>query len=209
MANNKRRKEVWRRDKETQAILDALDEDGRENIARFFTGSVRTIVCLSTNEPTAPVLIDQHRYYWAGGKTGVTRFLEASDLVHGLAGLSRAESFIKGTMKSLDRPRTLPEWAVLQAVDRGNSPPRLKFVHGNVAANWFTEDVYDGSDDGSDEVIDYVTKVELLSVNRPGVARPLIWSGQVQDARECILDVLAAMEELHGPLEFAGAAARK
>jgi hypothetical protein len=74
-------------------------------------------------------------------------------------------------------------------------------VRGNVAAKWFTDEVNGG--------LDYVTKVELLAVNRPKFARPYFWSGQIPDVRECLLDVSAAVEELHRSLPVLSAWATK
>jgi hypothetical protein len=47
-----------------------------------------------------------------------------------------------------------------------------------------------------------VTKVELLAVNKPGVAEPYLWSGQIGEVRTCLLDVVAGVEELHRSLRY-------
>jgi hypothetical protein len=208
MANDKRRKEDERRKERDEAIVRALSREGRRPVDRFRDGSVRTTVWRNTDVRDVTVLVELYRYYSTWPSTGVSMFLEASDLIHALRGLSRADEFIKAFKSALDRPPTLPEEIVRDAVKRDPNPPKETFVHGNVAVNWFANPVYwidekKPKQDGATVkplIIDYVTKVELLAVNSPGEPEPFIWSGQIPDARACLLDVTAGVERLHRSL---------
>ena len=205
MANNKRSKEDKRREAEDEAIVEALRQDGRAPARRFREGSVRTTVWLNRKNLSVPVMVEQYRFYSTGTRPGLSRFLEASDIVHALRSLSQAETFITAAKATPDRPPELPEELVREAIDRGSAPVREAFVHQNAAANWFANpvdyEIQTGERKGEIVIVDYVSKVELLAVNKPGVATPYFWSGQIPEVRQCFLDAVAGIEAMHRSVE--------
>jgi hypothetical protein len=208
MANDKRRKEDKRRAQEDQAIVEALRQGGRTAVVRFRDGSVRTTVWLNRNDRSVPAMVEQFRFYSTGAKPGLSRFLEASDLVHSLRSLQRVETFLNPLPETLGKPPELPEEVVREAIDRGAAPVHEAFVHGNVAANWFVNpveyEIETGPRKGEILVIDAVTKVEPLAVNKPGVAIPFFQAGQLPEMRQCLLDVIAGLEPLYQKIEMDG-----
>jgi hypothetical protein len=208
MANDKRRKEDKRREQEERAIVEALRQDGRAVVHRVKDGSVRTVIWLNRKDLTVPAMIEQYRLYSTGTRPGVSRFLEASDIVHALRGLGRAETYVSAAKPAPDRPPELPEKLVREAIDRGSAPVEEAPVHGNVAANWFTNpfdyEIQTGKRKGEIVIVDYVSKIEPLAVNKPGIATPYFWSGQIPEMRQCLLDVVAGIDLLHRKVERGG-----
>lgn len=208
MANNKRRKEDERRVQEDKAIVEALRKGGRAPIVRFRDGSVRTTVWVNRKDMDVPIMVEQYRFYSTGAKPGLSRFLESSDLTHALVSLKRVETFLGPSKDARRVPPTLPEELVREAIDRGAAPVREAFVHGNAAANWFVNvveyEINAGPRKGEVIVIDAVTKVEPLTVNTPGVAMPFFHAAQLPEMRQCLLDVVAGVENLHRKIEEYG-----
>jgi hypothetical protein len=183
------------RDMRDQTILELLRTEGRELVFRKAFGSVRvSLRARASHRPEeVPVLLEWYRRYSTSEFIGLTSLLEASDLCHALRGLSAAVAKMQEFDLPFTRPDPLPEHIVLQSAIRGYAKVE-HFVHGNVVALLWANDVDGG--------LDTVTKVELLSVPVPDLAVCFIETGQIPDARECLLDASKRIDEIHRRLGF-------
>jgi hypothetical protein len=163
-----------RREIEDEAITRRLSEHGRKTTAKWLEGNVRTHFWHCRGDLTVPGMIEQIRFYSTSRVVGGTSLMEASDVIHALRGLDKAQRQMNAVQVNWPRPRPLPRELILEAVDRADHPP---IVFGNLAALlWETRVNHD---------VDVIVKVELLAVNAPGVPERVFFASQIGDAKQC------------------------